>query len=112
MGDIREIDTGAPMTRLTRGWHCPGLAEDFPDGQPHGIDEFGTKLVVFADSDGAPKALDGYCRYLGGDLSQGTVKGDAVACPFHDWRWGVSDIWHREVEDNLRQRALAKEASR
>ena len=25
---------------------------------------------------------------MGGDLTQGTVKGDAVACPFHDWRWG------------------------
>jgi len=25
---------------------------------------------------------------MGGDLSQGSIKGDAVACPFHDWRWG------------------------
>ncbi len=25
---------------------------------------------------------------MGGDLTQGTVKGDEVACPFHDWRWG------------------------
>ena len=25
---------------------------------------------------------------MGGDLSQGTIKGDEVACPFHDWRWG------------------------
>jgi 3-ketosteroid 9alpha-monooxygenase subunit A len=32
--------------------------------------------------------LDGYCRHMGGDLSQGSIKGDSVACPFHDWRWG------------------------
>lgn len=25
---------------------------------------------------------------MGGDLSQGTVKGNEIACPFHDWRWG------------------------
>ena len=25
---------------------------------------------------------------MGGDLSHGTVKGDAIACPFHDWHWG------------------------
>ncbi len=41
------------MTRFARGWHCLGLAESFRDGEPHGIDAFGTKLVVFADSDGA-----------------------------------------------------------
>jgi 3-ketosteroid 9alpha-monooxygenase subunit A len=31
--------------------------------------------------------LDAYCRHMGGDLSQGTVKGNTIACPFHDWRW-------------------------
>jgi len=25
---------------------------------------------------------------MGGDLTQGSVKGDEIACPFHDWRWG------------------------
>jgi 3-ketosteroid 9alpha-monooxygenase subunit A len=44
--------------------------------------------VVFADSKGDIKVLDGYCRHMGGDLTQGEVKGDSVACPFHDWRWG------------------------
>ena len=44
--------------------------------------------MVFADSNGDLKILDGYCRHMGGDLSQGTIKGDEVACPFHDWRWG------------------------
>ncbi|OAT70763.1 3-ketosteroid-9-alpha-hydroxylase [Mycobacteroides immunogenum] len=85
---IREIDSGAPMNRFARGWHCLGLAETFHDGQPHGIEAFGTKLVVFADSRGEVKVLDGYCRHMGGDLSRGTIKADSVACPFHDWRWG------------------------
>jgi 3-ketosteroid 9alpha-monooxygenase subunit A len=44
--------------------------------------------VVFADSQGTLHVLDAYCRHMGGDLSRGTVKGDAIACPFHDWRWG------------------------
>jgi 3-ketosteroid 9alpha-monooxygenase subunit A len=25
---------------------------------------------------------------MGGDLTRGTIKGDQIACPFHDWRWG------------------------
>ena len=49
---------------------------------------FGGKLVVWSDSQGDLKVLDGYCRHMGGDLTQGTVKGDEIACPFHDWRWG------------------------
>ncbi len=31
--------------------------------------------------------LNAHCPYMGGDLTQGTIKDDAVACPFDDWRW-------------------------
>src|SRR5260370_17136297 len=88
MDQVRTIEGGALPARFARGWHCLGLAAGFRDGGPHAVQAFGTKLVVFADSAGALHVLDAYCRHMGGDLSQGTVKGDAVACPFHDWRWG------------------------
>jgi 3-ketosteroid 9alpha-monooxygenase subunit A len=84
---VRIIDTGTLPDRFARGWHCLGLAADFRDGKPHAVNAFGTKLVVFAAEDGTLNVLDGYCRHMGGDLTQGTVKGDAIACPFHDWRW-------------------------
>ncbi|WP_137723051.1 Rieske 2Fe-2S domain-containing protein [Prescottella subtropica] len=86
--EVREIVAGDAPTRFARGWHCLGLSESFKDGKPHSIEAFGTKLVVFADSKGDLKILDAYCRHMGGDLSQGQIKGDSVACPFHDWRWG------------------------
>jgi 3-ketosteroid 9alpha-monooxygenase subunit A len=84
---VRQIDAGAPPARFARGWHCLGLADSFKDQKPHAITAFGTKLVVFQSSDGELHVLDGYCRHMGGDLTQGTIKGDEVACPFHDWRW-------------------------
>ncbi|MEU3270764.1 Rieske 2Fe-2S domain-containing protein [Saccharomonospora sp. NPDC006951] len=84
---VRTIDAGAPPTRFARGWHCLGLADSFKDGKPHAINAFGTKLVVFQGEDGVLNVLDGYCRHMGGDLTQGTVKGNEIACPFHDWRW-------------------------
>ena len=85
--EVRVIDVGQPQTRFARGWHCLGLADTFRDGKPHGVQAFGTKLVIFEDSAGKLNVLDGYCRHMGGDLTMGTIKGDAVACPFHDWRW-------------------------
>jgi 3-ketosteroid 9alpha-monooxygenase subunit A len=85
---VRHIDAGPLPARFARGWHCLGLADEFRDGKPHAVRAFGGKLVVFADSSGGLHVLDGYCRHMGGDLTQGTVKGDQIACPFHDWRWG------------------------
>ena len=86
-GEVRDIDTGAPPQRYARGWHCLGLARDFADGAPHQVAAFGTELVVFAGEDGTLNVLDAFCRHMGGNLALGTVKGNTIACPFHDWRW-------------------------
>ncbi|KAA9158258.1 3-ketosteroid-9-alpha-hydroxylase subunit A [Amycolatopsis acidicola] len=110
MTEIRTIDAGAPPERFARGWHCLGLADTFKDGKPHAINAFGTKLVVFHGEDGKINVLDGYCRHMGGDLTQGTVKGNEIACPFHDWRWGgngkcVSIPYAKRVPLRARTRA-------
>ncbi|MCH5645223.1 MULTISPECIES: Rieske 2Fe-2S domain-containing protein [unclassified Gordonia (in: high G+C Gram-positive bacteria)] len=89
---VREIDTGAPPSRFARGWHCLGLIDEFDDGKPHSVQIFGTKLVVWAtrDENGEVKlnVLDAFCRHMGADLSQGSIKDDGnVACPFHGWQW-------------------------
>ncbi len=88
MTETRTLDAGSVPDRFARGWHCLGLERDFNDGKPHEVFAFGGKLVVWSDSEGKLNVLDGYCRHMGGDLTQGTVKGDEIACPFHDWRWG------------------------
>ena len=85
---VRIIDSGMPPSRYARGWHCLGPARAFREPGPHAVQAFGTKLAVFCDSAGELHVLDSFCRHMGGDLSMGTVKGDAIACPFHDWRWG------------------------
>ena len=82
------LDAGSVPERFARGWHCLGLERDFTDGKPHAVEAFGGTLVVWSDSKGELHVLDGYCRHMGGNLTNGTVKGDEIACPFHDWRWG------------------------
>ncbi len=84
---VREIETSPVPQRFARGWHCLGLAAAFKNGQPHGVEAFGTRLVVFQSSDGRLNVLSAHCLHLGGDLASGRIVGDTVACPFHDWRW-------------------------
>lgn len=74
--------------RFARGWHCLGLSEQFRDGKPHKVKAFGTELVVFeGELSKQLNVINAFCPHLGGNLSEGTVKGDSIACPFHDWRW-------------------------
>ena len=85
---VREIEGGGPPERFARGWHCLGPSDQYRDGQPHTIEAFGGKLVIWQGGDGELNVLDAYCRHMGADLSRGEVKGNEIACPFHDWRWG------------------------
>ncbi|MCK7622653.1 Rieske 2Fe-2S domain-containing protein [Streptomyces sp. RS10V-4] len=86
--EARVIEAAAPPARFARGWHCLGLADTFKDGRPHEIEAFGSKLVVFqGEQDRTLHVLNAYCPHMGGNLARGSVKGDTVACPFHDWRW-------------------------
>ncbi|MGW5396913.1 Rieske 2Fe-2S domain-containing protein [Streptomyces sp. NPDC003952] len=86
----RVIEAAAVPARFARGWHCLGLAAAFKDSAPHEVQAFGTKLVVFQGAgSGELSVLNAYCPHMGGNLAHGTVKGDTVACPFHDWRWSA-----------------------
>ncbi|ALG83677.1 Rieske 2Fe-2S domain-containing protein [Gordonia phthalatica] len=87
--EFRSIESAGAPERFARGWHCLGLLSEYNDGKPHQIKAFGTQLVVFqGQNDGKIHILDAYCRHMGGNLANGEVKGDSIACPFHDWRWG------------------------
>lgn len=107
---IREIESSPIPQRFARGWHCLGPATMFKDGKPHGIEAFGTKLVVFQGANGALNVLNSHCLHLGGDLSDGRIVGDTVACPFHDWRWAgdgncVAVPYARRIPQGARTRS-------
>jgi len=84
---VRQIDSTPPPDRYARGWHCVGGASALGD-TPLRIEAFGTRLVAFRDSSGTPRVLDAACPHMGGDLSMGSIDGDLVRCPYHQWGWG------------------------
>ncbi|QLL05701.1 Rieske 2Fe-2S domain-containing protein [Mycobacterium vicinigordonae] len=108
--EIRLIEAQAAPTRFARGWHCLGLVRDYGDGKPHAVRAFGQQLVVFRSGTGKISVLDGFCRHMGGNLAEGTVKGNEIACPFHDWRWG-GDGRCKQVPYAKRTPRLARTAS-
>ena len=85
--EIRQIEAGRPVPIRSR-LALLGPDQGIRRRQATRLARVGKKLVVFRSGDGKINALDGYCRHMGGDLTEGEVKGNEIACPFHDWRWG------------------------
>lgn len=78
---------GNATKAFARGWHCLGLAKPFSDGEPHRVDMFGTRAVVFQGTDGKINCLEAWCPHMGADLCLGQVKETAIVCKFHNWHW-------------------------
>ncbi len=51
----------------------------------------GERLVAVFLSGGEYHAIDDLCPHMGASLGDGEVHGGAVACPWHAWRFRVSD---------------------
>ncbi|WP_394334578.1 Rieske 2Fe-2S domain-containing protein [Mycobacteroides abscessus] len=89
LDDLRYIGADTAPTRFACRWHCLSLMRDFGDSRPHPIDDFGCKRVVFRVRT-AMSACSTAIAATGRRPQPGRGKGrrDAIACPFHDWRWG------------------------
>jgi nitrite reductase (NADH) small subunit len=52
----------------------------------------GEKLVaVFNLGQGQYRAINDLCPHMGASLAAGCVDGDVVTCPWHAWRFRVTD---------------------
>ena len=85
---VREIDTGELPDRYARGWHCLGTVKDFRDGKPprsrRSARSWWSSPIPQGRAQGSRRLLPAHGRRP----VPGTIKGDEIACPFHDWRWG------------------------
>ncbi|HEV2177626.1 MAG TPA: non-heme iron oxygenase ferredoxin subunit [Terriglobia bacterium] len=47
------------------------------------------KTVALFNVEGAVFCLDNTCLHRGGPLGEGTLEGDVVTCPWHQWQYNV-----------------------
>ncbi len=52
----------------------------------------GRQLVAYRKASGQVSVMDANCAHLGADLGCGTVVGDTLQCPFHNWRYGADGV--------------------
>jgi 3-phenylpropionate/trans-cinnamate dioxygenase ferredoxin component len=62
--------------------------EDLPPGTCKSIEIKGWGIALF-NLKGQIFALDNTCPHAGGPLGEGSIKGEYVACPWHEWKFHI-----------------------
>lgn len=73
-------------------WYLFGRAGDLE--KPHSKRILGRQLVAFRTQSGKVAVLAAHCSHLGADLGCGTVMGESIQCPFHNWKYGADGVCH------------------
>jgi nitrite reductase (NADH) small subunit len=80
---------------------------DIPAGEGRTF-QVGQKLVAVFYVDGKYSAIDDICPHMGASLSTGYVEDGGVTCPWHAWRFSISDgKWLDNPQSKLCQKTYA-----
>ena len=72
-------------------WIEVGTINDIPKLGARVVSRKEGDIAVFRTAEDKVFALRDQCPHKGGQLSQGIVIGDRVACPLHDWKIGLDN---------------------
>ena len=72
--------------RPNERWHDVGAAAELALTPLQQIHVHGTRMALSC-ANGVFGAIHGSCNHAGGPLGQGTLEGDYVVCPWHQWRF-------------------------
>ncbi len=67
-----------------------GRVGDIPEGASKTI-EVGNQLIALFHQGGEYYAIDDVCPHMGASLSGGEVADGVVTCPWHAWRFRLTD---------------------
>ena len=62
---------------------------EIPPGSAKKVEVGGAEVAIF-NIDGNFCALEDMCAHRGGPLSEGSVEGSVVTCPWHGWQYDIS----------------------
>ena len=69
------------------GWIAIALSDDVPAGCVTGVVLAGRHLALWRDEAGQPHLWEDRCPHRGMRMSLGFVRGNALACLYHGWRF-------------------------
>jgi nitrite reductase (NADH) small subunit len=76
--------------------------QDVPDGEGKVVAVGGKVIAVFRTADRF-FAVDDVCPHMGASLAGGYVENDTVTCPWHAWRFRLTDgAWADSPKGKLR----------
>ena len=67
-------------------WHDVGASEELSQHPVQQVMVGGVR-VALSFHNGVFGAIHGACNHAGGPLGKGTLEGDFVVCPWHQWRF-------------------------
>jgi nitrite reductase/ring-hydroxylating ferredoxin subunit len=65
-------------------------ANDLQEGSGKSVSANGKALALFK-VEGKLYAIDNTCAHRGGPLGEGMLEGNVVTCPWHGWRYDISN---------------------
>ena len=80
---LSNLEADAVLQRGLKNLWYPICPSHYVAERPVSMRRLGTKLAVWRDRSGAPRALEDHCPHRGAPLSQGLNLGDRLACPYH-----------------------------
>jgi nitrite reductase (NADH) small subunit/3-phenylpropionate/trans-cinnamate dioxygenase ferredoxin subunit len=72
------------------GFQTVCKVQDLTEGEGK-IVPFGRKVIALFRTGGGIYAIDDVCPHMGASLGSGFVEGDTVTCPWHAWRFRLTD---------------------
>lgn len=63
---------------------------EIPPGQGRAFAVGGRMIAIF-EQQGSFRAIDDFCPHMGASLADGWIEDGCVTCPWHAWRFQLSD---------------------